>query len=137
MPTYKPLTLELIDEGRFLEAAGEAMAELQHELLTHVRKHGTDASAGSKAVLTLQIGMTFGGRADNDYTVTAALKKTLPAPPVSATMAMPGEKEDSSDLALFVRATGSTAQAPEQQVLCTQDGETVDADTGEVSDGDN
>ncbi len=101
----------------------------QSRLRQYSREH-QDRAIGSTAELTIKVTMKR-EKAMDTFSIKALSKKTLPGLPPSVTMAMGGESQDDKDC-LFIRRSGSTADSPRQGVLTTQDGRTVNTETGEV-----
>ena len=128
MQKYTPLTLELINEGRFLADTHADLADLQERLLAFHDHYG-DAAKGAKAKLTIEITLACESPGDNLFSVKAAAKKAAPNRPASTTIAVSDETEDGQPR-LFVRRSGSDASTPRQGKLATDDGRTIDVDTG-------
>jgi hypothetical protein len=125
---YVPLYLWLIDQGRFVAQAADEFAKLQNGLIAYKTKHG-EASVGAKAKFTLEV--TLGiehPAADDQISIVAQIKRSMPATPASTSKAT-AAKTDKGEGALFVRASGSSTSPPQQAVLCTDDGKTVDQKT--------
>lgn len=127
----KPLTLDLIEEGRFEQEVNQVLAKNQADLIEYVRKHGKEAAKGAKAVLQVNVILKFEGPEMENFSVKGELKRQLPARPAVTTLALADAKDD-GEPSLFVRAAGSTADDPRQQVLCTEDGRTINPTTGEA-----
>ncbi len=130
MQRYVPLTVDLIDEGRFIGDINKALADLQGHLVRHQTEFGEE-SKGAKVKLTAEIIMGIEHPKDGISFVKSQIKKTLPVAPPSVSRAMSGESQ-TDEPCLLVRATGSGADAPQQGILTTADGDAVDTETGEV-----
>ena len=128
--TMRPLGLQLIEEGLFLQQADADLRGLERELVAFRREHGKLA-VGAKAKLTVEITLTCAKEDDNAYYIKALTKKAMPARPANVTVGIAGETDEDGDC-LFVRASGSTPDSPKQAALATQDGRTIDPETGEV-----
>ena len=130
MKSYQPLALGLVDEGRLIVRANADLLDVQHRLMKYVAKHGKLAA---KAVAKLQIEVSLRVENPNEavISVKAGTKVTLPNRPASVTLAI-GDEDDAGNGRLFVRKSGSDATTPRQGKFCTDDGERIDPDTGEV-----
>jgi len=132
--TYRPMTLETIDEGRFLVAVEEDLAVVQAAMLKHVERYGGEKRArnveGAKAKLTVTIEIVAraAGDDDVDYDVVAKIVPTIPhrLPVVGKAQA------DLFDGALAVKKSGMNRDSPRQGRLTTDDGRVVDPETGEA-----
>lgn len=130
---FKPLEFGLIDEGRFEAQCNEVLKEVMREMLAFKKNFGVERSKGIKGTVTAKMTMCFDGRGDTDFSIKATVNKSTPARPASVTVATEDTEQDGRPT-LWVRASGSSKTEPAQQVLCTQDGRTVDPNTGEVLD---
>lgn len=128
---FKPMTLDKIDEGRFLKDVEDEMATAIERLIKFTKKFGPDLTKKAKAVLNARITIVFEGRDENDFSIKAQVSHTVPSKPPSVSIAMAAPDDAEKDV-LFVRASGSTEEHPTQGVLCTKDGKTVDVTTGEI-----
>lgn len=128
---YKPLELQLIDEGKFIQDCNDTLRENMAKLLEYKKKHGRDAAKGTKAVLNMKVTIQFDGVDDGDFSVKGQLSQTLPSRPPTITKAIEDQEQDGQPT-LFVRNTGSTEDSPRQGILTTKSGEVVDSNTGEV-----
>lgn len=126
---YAPLTLSLIEEGRFLEHADEDLSKLMHALAEHVKKYGKDLAIGAKAELGIKITLKFEGRDLTDYSVKTVTNLKLPGRPAEVTIAV-AATEQTGEETLFVRNSGSGKDTPHQAKLATEDGRTIDPSTG-------
>lgn len=129
---FVPLNAKLIDEGVFIDDLNKELAEVQNALVRFVEEHG-HAADGAVAKVKCEIAIKCTNTDDKGFVITAGMKNEMPARPKTVSMAMGGPAEDlSGQMALFVRAAGSDANNPAQQKLCTQDGRTIDPETGEA-----
>lgn len=131
MRFMQPLALGLIDEGGVLTDFDRDLADIQAQLIRFVREHGPDRAKGAKAKLSLDITLCFDGADATDYSVKATSKKSVPGRPATLSKAV-SDALQTGEPSLFVRASGSTTDPPEQRVLTTRDGRRVDPDTGEI-----
>lgn len=131
MPGFVALTLEGIEEGRFLRNANFDFAEVMRKLVTHVEKYGPEKADGAQAELTIKIKVKFEGRGANDYSVKATTAQKLPGRPAFATIAMSADEQDGQKT-LWVREAGSSADHPRQQKLATDDGRDIDPKSGKA-----
>lgn len=126
---FTPLELNLIDEGRFMAQANNDLLDMERRLVRFMDTYGEKAK-GAKAKMTIEISLAVEDPGDELVSVKAQIKKSIPASPASATLAMVAE-DDKQQRCLFVRRSGSSATKPAQSVLSTEDGKTIDPDTGE------
>lgn len=138
--TFRPVTLEMVEEGRLLHDLEEQFRDLQAQLVGYVRQHG-EISKGAKAKLalavTLRVDHVPGDQCQDDatYSITSDIRATLPVRPKRASIAMSAE-DDYGQQRLFCRASGTTGgEHPRQRRLTTEDGDAVDPETGEVISG--
>lgn len=121
---FCPLSLDLIDEGRFMEQAGKDLAELQAYLSTYCQEHG-DKAKGGRAKLTIEVTLVCEDPEQDLFSIKALVRKTLPSRPPSVTAAI-GNENQLGEQCLFVRTSGSTEDNPRQSILCTKDGRAVE-----------
>lgn len=128
---FKPLSFDLIEEGRLKEALDQELTRTSKALLDHVRKYGVEATEKSKAEVTLKIQFGSKSASDGAYSVRGSITSKLPGRPVHETLAI-HETEQTGEESLFVRASGSDSAPPRQLKLATEDGRAIDPRTGEV-----
>ncbi len=128
-----PLDLDLIDEGDFVKDLNTALLNMQSQLVNHAKIHGHKAKK-AKAVVKAEITLVCLDPEQDAYACVAQIKTTMPATPAVASMLMGGETQ-TGEPCLLCRKSGSTIDVPQQNALCTNDGRTVDPDTGEIEDG--
>jgi hypothetical protein len=128
--TFKPLSLEGIDEGRFLAQVEGDLRKAQASLVEFVKKHGPE-SKGAKAKLTVEITLGCVNPTDMLFGIKASTKTAVPNRPPSVSLALSDEDDDGTP-ALFARSSGTSRAIPQQGVLTTEDGRVVDQKTGEV-----
>lgn len=129
--TFKPLTFDLIEEGRLKESLDEEIARASRALLLHVKKYGEESTAKSKAEVTLKITFAPQSASDGAYSVRGAISSKLPGRPIHETLAI-HETEQTGEESLFVRSSGSDNTTPRQMKLATEDGRGIDPRTGEI-----
>ena len=130
---YKPLAPELIDEGRFPGQVRQSLAEVQAALLKHYETYGDRTNSG-KAKLKIEIALVWERKKDMEvplHSIKVEFKKDLPQPPASVGLALASEDHEGRPC-LMVQASGSRSEDPRQGRLCTDDGRTIDQETGEV-----
>jgi hypothetical protein len=127
---FKPLTIDLIDEGEFLNELNADLHKLQGKLVEFMQKHKANAK-NALGVLTIKVKMKCIDPDNGMFSVKAATQIQQPNRPPSETLAM-AEENDAGEPALFVRNTGSSKAPPQQGKLTTNRGEVIDPDTGEV-----
>lgn len=123
----EPLTLGLIDEGRFIQAANEDLLAMQEKLLDYVTLHKDDAK-GAKAKLIIEVTLAVESPKDEMFSIKALTKTSLPNRPANVTLAVADEDTDGVPC-LAVRRAGSTEAPPQQGKLCTGDGRVIDPAT--------
>jgi hypothetical protein len=116
MSQFKPLTLDLIEEGDFLKAVNEALLDVQRQLLEVVGRYGAQACSGMKAGLTVSIGFKMEDMGDRTFSIAGDIRKTVPTRPKVHTVGLSDQLDDGRP-ALFVRATGSSIDDPRQGLL--------------------
>lgn len=131
MARLEPLDLALIEEGRFAAEINAALARLQAAMVRYVKTHGVEKATKAKAKLQIGVTLQFEGPNAEDFSVKGELRESVPSRPAVVTRAL-ADWTDEGEPALFVRASGSTADDPRQGVLATEDGRVVDTTTGEV-----
>lgn len=127
--TYAPLTVELIEEGNFVEHVNEELTKVSNALLSHVAKFGVAGTKGAKAKLVVTITLEHEGTSDGDYEIETKFKAETPARPKQTTRAVHEADEKTGEELLMVRASGSDESSPRQLKLATLDGRAVDPDT--------
>lgn len=126
----KQVKLQSIDEGRFMHEINDSLDNLQQQVIEFSDKYGAKAK-GTKAKLTIEVQIGCMSPDDGAFAFGTQIKQTLPSPPPKLTMAMAGRTENNKPR-LFARASGSGRDLPAQRIICTEDGTSVDPDTGEV-----
>ena len=131
MATYKPLTLEMLEEGRLKADLDAKFREAQATLCAYMKKHG-DRATKAKATVTLKLVLIATDPEDMLVSVRADLNSTTPTRPPTASAAFIDTADDGTRV-LFARASGSDSHPdPRQGKLLTESGEAIDANTGEV-----
>jgi hypothetical protein len=95
MNKYTPLTLAMIDEGRFLQDADADLVKIQQALLEYRDAHKGECE-GVKAELTIKITIACTNAVEGLFSVRAVPKLTMPNRPetVNARLDRPeGAKE--------------------------------------------
>ena len=129
---FEEVAFEDIDEGRFLADCTESLRRAARALCDHVRKH-EGASKGAKATLAVNVTLIAQDNLALPFYMVAGQSITLPkAPPVITSAIALGAEEDTDQLSLFCRPTGSTGGNPRQARLCTEDGRPIDQETGQA-----
>lgn len=128
---------EMISQGRVYMDLQTALAEAQDAFTRYVLRHGIRA-AKAKATVALNVEFTvdeskaamIGEEGQGPMDIKAQVKIKMPdAPPyISTGIVCQTEKGHR----VFVQRGGSKKDDPRQQVLCTDDGRTVDSVTGEI-----
>lgn len=126
---FTPLTIGLIDEGRFMDEVERELDEVQRALIAYRQEHGM-AAKGAKAEVNVKITLGCDDPENELFSIRAEMKRKLPARPASVTLAMPAEADDGT-ATLFVRRSGSSTDEPAQGRLTTDDGRVIDGKTGE------
>lgn len=126
-----PLTVEGIEEGRFIVHANEDLDKVMKSLAEHVKKYGKEIATGSKAELAIKITIKYEGRDLSDYSVKSTTALKLPGRPAEVTVAV-ADKDQCGEDTLFVRPSGSSGETPHQRKLATDDGKTIDPKSGKA-----
>ena len=113
--TFVPLSSELIDEGEFIENLDKELAALQKTLASYVKEHGAKAEK-AVAKLSIEISIKVQNTESEAYSITTAMKTTIPKRPATVSLAIGGIADDGS-ATLFVRRDGSDETRPEQGKL--------------------
>jgi hypothetical protein len=125
----KPLEIDMIDEGQFIENLNGDLKELQRGLLLFAKQYGRDAV---KAVAKLNV--TIALRVEDDeagaYSIACQIVPSLPKRPASVSMALSALDDDGKPC-LFARASGTDDSDPRQLKFATKRGENIDLETGE------
>jgi len=124
MIEYKPLTLTMIEEGRFNRDANALFNQIQIEHGKFVEKYGEQAE-GTVSELTLTVKLQCKNVEDKLFAIQTTMKKKVPARPAKLTSAIMDSNELNEPM-LWGRKSGTTEGNPHQSVLCTQDGEIVE-----------
>lgn len=129
-----PVEFDLIEQGQLKQDANSAMLKLQEILIKHVRQY-KDAAKGATAKMTIEIGFVCVDPKPNEETfgVVSKIKTSLPAAPAYTSILLPGTNMNGTDC-LECRVSGSSSDTPKQGLLCTEDGQAIDLETGEVKD---
>lgn len=129
-PTFKPLAINLLNEGELVKRIDAELSKLQGYLMDYALTH-KDAAVGTKAKLAVEIVVSVGDKEAKSFACKANCKLVLPSAPAMVSLAV-GAENDKGEKLIFVRASGSDESPPQQRKLCTQSGERIDLDTGEV-----
>jgi len=132
MPAMQPLELEKIEEGRFLALFRKSLAEVQAAIGRRIAEY-PDSRKGVKAVVTAEVAFELSGDDLDVIAITTSLKHKTPAPPKGRSTGVL-DTTDAGAHAVFVRPSGSARGAPTQGRLCTEDGKSIDPETGEIVD---
>ena len=130
MKKFVPLTLSLIEEGELIADFNESFRDLQTALIDYAAKHGEEA-AKAKATITLKVSIAVASVHDDQFAVSALLNVTMPRRPAKSSLALSATDDDGVPT-LFARASGTTKDEPRQHRLCTDDGRTIDQETGKA-----
>jgi hypothetical protein len=116
MSQYKPLTLELIEEGDYLKAVNNALLELQRQMIVVKREYGAEACKGMVGSLSAKIKIKLEDMGERTFSISGEITKSVPIRPKMTTVGLEDD-QDSGVPALFVRSTGSSQDDPRQGVL--------------------
>lgn len=125
-----PLTVDLIEEGRFLKELNEAVLNAGHEFARYVERHPGLVKAKGRVAVNIFLDYEAGD--DGGYDIRTRIDSRLPGRPERASTVVP--QEVAGQMFLCVRKSGSSADSPNQKRLTTDDGRAVDQETGEVLD---
>ncbi len=130
MDNYTNLTFDLIEEVRLKGELEEELKIVMRALCRYRKKYGDEAQ-GAKAQVTLKVTLKIEDPKDEFYSVVSTLESKMPGRPQRATLAIEGT-DDKGRPILFSRKSGSSKDHPDQQKLCTDAGEAIDPETGEI-----
>jgi len=133
--TWKPLDLEGIEEGRFIELANGDLRTLQEKLVAFVAEY-KDRAEKATATMTITIALKCQDVESLAFGIKASTKLSLPQRPAALTLAVGVTSEEDGRDALYIRRSGSDRSSPRQGKFYTDDGRPINPDTGEpVEDG--
>lgn len=130
MDNYTDLTFEKIEEGRLMKDLQDELELVQRALCRYRERYKGDAQ-GAKAELHLKVTLKIEDPKDEFYSVVSAISSKQPGRPQRATLAIEGV-DDKGRRVLFTRKSGSSKDHPNQTLLCTEDGQAIDQETGEI-----
>lgn len=116
MSQYKPLSLELIEEGDYLKAINAALLEAQKQLIEVKRTYGAEACAGMVAKITATVKLKVEDMGDRTFSIAGEIGKSVPFRPKMLTVGIEDDTNGSGP-ALYVRSSGSSHIDPRQGVL--------------------
>ena len=126
---FVKLTLEGIDEGELLNDLDAEFSQLQSRFIAFCRQYREKADKAT-AELGIKLTLKCEDFENNLCSVKAAFTVKPPCRPATASSAIMDSDEDGDDV-LFVQSSGSSRGNPRQRKLATQDGRTIDQETGE------
>jgi len=129
-PHFRPLAINLVNEGELVKRIDSELLKIQEYLTDYAQQH-KDAAVGAKAKLTVELVVAIGDKEGKSVHAKANCKLTLPSAPALVSLAM-GIRNRKGQGRFFVRTSGSDESTPRQRKLCTQSGERIDLETGEV-----
>lgn len=129
--TWKPLDLQSIEEGRFMRLANDDLHTLQDKLVNFIEQYKERAEKAT-ATMTITVALKCVDVESFSFGVKASTKLSLPQRPSSITMATAVADDETGQPTLYIRKSGSSSSDPRQGKLCTDDGERIDPDTGEI-----
>lgn len=130
--TFQEISLDLLEEGKVKSDLDRRIQDLAKQMVNYVQEHG-EAIKGAKGKLTLDIEIVAEEPKAGYYSAVTSFKTRLPAPPKGVSVLMEHENQ-TDELSLFCRKSGSSKDTPQQKVFCTNDGRHVDIETSEVVD---
>lgn len=125
---FVPLKICLIDEGRFIGNLNDALRSAQEAIIAHAKKYGHKANK-AKASVDVKIVLVCLDHEQESYGCAAIIKISLPAAPPAVSLLIGGETQTGENC-LLCKRSGSSKDHPSQQKLCTDDGRSIDQDTG-------
>lgn len=118
---YVPLTIELIDEGRFLADMNADFLRLQEKMIDFCHEHKEEAT-GAKGEMLVKLTLKAEKPQFEIFSIKGATRTALPGRP-AVTSSAQGDTEDSTGMPLLaVRPLGSSKEPPAQGKLYTDDG---------------
>jgi hypothetical protein len=124
---FVPINLGLIKQGDFIDECEKAFRDAQVKLIKHVEQYGRTAAA----IVNAKISIKYDSEKES-YAIVTDVDEKLPKAPPKVTTAFVSEDPATGQACLFGKASGTENDNPRQQLLCTQDGKTVDPETGKV-----
>lgn len=132
MPSgYKPLEWGDVEEGRFLDDMNAGLLALQKSFIRTAHNYKTPC----KAIIVARLTLAYDPEQPEPFSIQAEIKRKLPDPPASRFGAREGREEGGAPVLLVLRSGAADGDHPGQLKLCTQDGRTIDPETGEVATG--
>ncbi len=129
--TIVPFEIGLIDEGQFLKNLNAALLNAQQQLIAHVKRYGP-AAIKAKAGVKAEIVLICSDPKDDAYACLSQIKTSMPVAPPTGNFLVGGTTQ-TGEPCLLCRKTGAGEDNPNQRILCTEAGQDVDLDTGEIS----
>ena len=127
MAKFKPLELEDIEEGDFLQDLRHEFKDLQRRLIAFARQYPEKAEK-VPATLTVKLKAMCENADGKAYSLKVGFKTDMPKRPETVSAAFAAEDDDGDEV-LFVQASGSSTGNPRQLKLATRDGRTVNQET--------
>ena len=129
MDTFVEMDATLIEEGTLMEDFEKEVDNLQSAMARFVDKFGDD-SKGAIGTVTLRVKIKCADPKEKVFHVVGSVDHKMPARPKRTTVALGGTGENGP--ILLCRKSGTDEESPYQAKLCTDAGEVLDPETGEV-----
>ncbi len=135
MSSLKPIgAIAELEQGRVMQDVEDEFQRIQHAICAYANRFGKEAK-GAKAKLIVEVEITCENPEAEDirmHSIQAKIKSTIPTRPPRITMAVQGTGPDGETDCLWAQASGTTKDDPHQMKLATDDGETINQETGEA-----
>jgi hypothetical protein len=116
-----PLTLDLIEEGRFLRDLEAELARLQAELIMYRQTFCAEAG-GAKGTLVATITIVSDKEDEHAFAIRTGMKRVMPLRPSQMTIALDDAHPVTGAPVLVVRDSGSDLLDPRQGKMFTDEG---------------
>lgn len=111
---FRPLRLDLVEQGKLHEDLDGELGRATRALLDHAKRYGPDAK-GAKAELTLKLTFKVEDPEAGTVSIKSLISSKAPGRPATATTAF--QRFDKGQPVLVVKALGSDAGDPRQANL--------------------
>lgn len=111
----EPLTVGLLNKGGFGAEMDREFKDLQKQHVGYLQRYG-DKAKGSKAKMVVTIELECQEPDTEFFSITTQIKKAIPSTPPKHSTGT-GDVDQTDELCLFVRSTGSDYDTPKQQTI--------------------
>jgi len=128
--SYEPVTLNQVEEGKFLEDLEHEFAALQNKLCLFANQYGERADK-SVAELVIKLKLGCVSAKDGMYVIKSEIVQKTPPRPAHVSMAIQAE-DDEGNLRLFAQPQGTADEDPHQTRLALDGNVIPETDTDGV-----